>query len=73
MFSEYNEQVTQLKASDAHFLQIFERHDALDQQIKRLEHHEEHATSLEIEVLKKEKLALKDQVYAILRKTVLTK
>jgi uncharacterized protein YdcH (DUF465 family) len=54
-------------------LQIFERHDALDQQIKRLEHHEEHATSLEIEVLKKEKLALKDQVYAILRKTVLTK
>lgn len=73
MFSEYRNQVTQLKANDPHFLNIFEKHDALDQRIKRMEAHVEPATHLEIELLKKEKLALKDEVYAILRKTVLTK
>jgi uncharacterized protein YdcH (DUF465 family) len=73
MFSEYRDQVTQLKASDPHFLDIFEKHDLLDQRIKRMEAHIEPGTHLEIEQLKKEKLLLKDEVYVILRKTVLRK
>lgn len=68
MFSEYREQVAQLKADDAHFAQIFDRHDALDAQIKRMEAHVEPATALEIEQLKKEKLHLKDEVYHVLLK-----
>ncbi len=71
MFSEYRDQVKQLKATDAHFLQIFEQHDALDQKIKRMEAHVEPATHLEIEQFKKQKLALKDEVYAVLRKSLL--
>lgn len=69
MFPEYRDQITQLKTHDAHFVRIFDEHNALDQQIKRMESHAEPGTPLQIEQLKKEKLRLKDEVYAVLRKT----
>ncbi len=68
MFPEYRNLITQLKHQDRHFQQLFDRHNALDQRIKNMEARLEPATGLEIEVLKKEKLALKDQLYALLRK-----
>ena len=68
MFPEYRDLITQLKTSDRHFLNLFDQHNELDQKIKNLEAHIEHATSSEIETLKKEKLALKDELYQILRK-----
>lgn len=68
MFSEYREQIAQLKLDDAHFAQIFDQHDALDAKIKRMEAHVDPGTTLEIEELKKEKLHLKDEVYQLLRK-----
>ena len=68
MFPEYRDLITRLKTSDAHFLRMFEQHNALDQQIARMENHIEPATSRQIEELKKEKLALKDGLYAVLRK-----
>ncbi|HEY8908202.1 MAG TPA: YdcH family protein [Rhodoferax sp.] len=68
MFSEYREQIAQLKLDDAHFAQIFDQHDALDAKIKRMQAHVEPGTTLEIEELKKEKLHLKDAVYQLLRK-----
>ena len=70
MFSEYRDQITQLKTEDPRFAQIFDDHDALDARIKRMESHVEPATHLEIEQLKKKKLHLKDQVYAVLRKAM---
>ncbi len=69
MFPEYRDQITQLKTTDAHFVRIFDQHNALDQQIKRMEAHAEPSTPVQIEQLKKQKLHLKDEVYAILRKT----
>jgi uncharacterized protein YdcH (DUF465 family) len=68
MFSEYRDQITHLKADDTHFANIFAKHDELDTKIKRMESHVEPGTPLEIEQLKKEKLHLKDEVYAILIK-----
>ncbi len=68
MFSEYREKITQLKADDAHFAQLFERHDTLDAKIQRMEAHVEPGNALEIEALKKEKLHLKDEVYQVLIK-----
>lgn len=68
MFPEYRDLITQLKTADQHFLHLFDRHNELDQQIKNMETHVVHATHEEIETLKKEKLHLKDQLYAILRK-----
>ena len=68
MFPEYRDLITQLKSSDAHFTRLFDEHNAVDQQILNMESRIEPGTSDEIEVLKKEKLQLKDQLYAILKK-----
>ena len=68
MFPEYRELISQLKTQDNHFVRLFDQHNALDQKIKNLEAHIEPGTPEQIEALKKEKLHLKDQVYAILRK-----
>lgn len=68
MFPEYRELITQLKTTDNHFTRLFDEHNAADQQIKNMTSGIEMATPDEIEVLKKEKLQLKDQLYAILKK-----
>ena len=68
MFPEYRDLITQLKTTDRHFLHLFDQHNALDQKIKNMEAHIEPGSALDIEKLKKEKLALKDQVYAVLKK-----
>ncbi|MFM2054020.1 MAG: YdcH family protein [Sphaerotilus sulfidivorans] len=68
MFPEYRDLITQLKTSDHHFVNLFDRHNDLDQKIKNLEAQVVGATHEEIEQLKKEKLHLKDQLYTILRK-----
>lgn len=68
MFAEHSELVAQLKSTDAYFASIFDKHDALDQKIARMAEGKEPGTDLEIEQLKKSKLALKDEVYAMLQK-----
>ncbi len=68
MFPEYRDLITQLKTADRHFLNVFDKHNELDQKIKNMESGIEPATNLGIEALKKEKLALKDELYQILRK-----
>ena len=68
MFPEYRDLITRLKTSDHHFAHLFDKHNLLDQKIKNMENHLEPASAAEIEVLKKEKLQLKDQLYVILRK-----
>lgn len=68
MFPEYRDLITQLKGHDAHFIRLFDKHNNLDQVIKNKEAHIEPGTQIEIEQLKKEKLALKDELYAILKK-----
>lgn len=68
MFPEYRELISSLKGNDAHFSRLFDKHNALDQQIKNMESHIEPGTPVEIETLKKEKLALKDELYHYLKK-----
>jgi uncharacterized protein YdcH (DUF465 family) len=68
MFPEYRELITQLKTTDHHFGRLFEQHNSLDQKIINLESHVVNGTHDQIEMLKKEKLHLKDQLHAILRK-----
>ncbi len=67
MFPEYRDLISKLKIEDAHFARLFDKHNELDQQIKNQEAGIELATSTEIEVLKKEKLHIKDELYAILK------
>jgi uncharacterized protein YdcH (DUF465 family) len=68
MFPEFRDLITQLKHSDLHFTKLFDRHNEIDQKIKNIEANIEQATDVEVETLKKEKLSLKDQIYAILVK-----
>ena len=68
MFPEYRDLITQLKTTDHHFTRLFDQHNALDQKIKNMESSVTPASHEEIEVLKKAKLLLKDQLYAILKK-----
>lgn len=72
MFPEYRDLITHLKTSDHHFTRLFDQHNALDQKIKNMENHVEKGSPEEIETLKKEKLALKDQLYVILKKASAT-
>ncbi|TDQ43185.1 YdcH family protein [Tepidicella xavieri] len=68
MFPEYRELITALKGHDHHFTRLFDKHNELDQQIKNMEARISPGTHEEIETLKKQKLLLKDELYAILRK-----
>lgn len=68
MFPEYRDLISRLKTEDARFHNLFEKHHERDQKIKNMETPVIHGTHKEIEKLKKEKLHLKDQLYAILRK-----
>ena len=67
MFPEYRDLITRLKGHDHHFTRLFDKHNELDQSIRNMEAHIQPATAVEIERLKKEKLALKDHIYAHLR------
>jgi uncharacterized protein YdcH (DUF465 family) len=63
MFSEDREIVSILKQSDKHFHNIFDKHNALDDKIAQ---EGEHLNDLDLEKLKKEKLKLKDELYAMI-------
>jgi uncharacterized protein YdcH (DUF465 family) len=68
MFPEYRALITKLKGQDHHFTRLFDQHNDLDQQIKNMEGRIVSGTPEQIETLKKEKLQLKDELYAILKK-----
>lgn len=65
MLQEYREIVSKLKVENAHFAKIFEKHDELDKRITNIEEGREHMDHFELEKLKKEKLRLKDEAYAM--------
>ena len=68
MFPEYRDLISRLKTEDAHFSRLFERHNELDHRIDNMETGVTSVDSFTIESLKKEKLLLKDKLYAVLRK-----
>lgn len=69
MFPEYRDLITKLKQEDAHFLRLFNEHNALDEEITNMENDPiaSHRHD-EIEAKKKQKLHLKDELYQILLK-----
>lgn len=69
MFPEYRDLISKLKQEDAHFTRIFDEHNELDDKISGLEN--DPVTSVtaqdEIDALKVKKLALKDQLFQLLK------
>jgi len=66
MLHEYKDIVSKIKVEDAHFAAIFEKHNQLDAQIDNIDAGREHMSDADLEQLKKEKLKLKDQAYAMI-------
>ncbi|MCV6606602.1 MAG: DUF465 domain-containing protein [Campylobacterales bacterium] len=65
MLHEYREEVSALKQENAHFAKIFDEHNALDDEITAVEEERKHMSDMDLEVLKKKKLKLKDEAYAM--------
>ncbi len=66
MLHEYREEITALKTQNKHFARIFNKHNELDDKITAIEEDREHLEQVELEKLKKEKLKLKDEAYAMI-------
>ncbi len=66
MLHEYREEITALKTQNKHFARIFNKHNELDDKITAIEEDRKHLEQIELEKLKKEKLKLKDEAYAII-------
>ncbi|NLA50518.1 MAG: YdcH family protein [Alcaligenaceae bacterium] len=68
MFPEYRDLIAKLRQDNPHFEKVFNQHNELDHKIIRMEKHTATAiyADLDIDQLKKEKLALKDQIYDML-------
>ena len=66
MLHEYREEITTLKTQNKHFARIFDKHNELDDKITAIEEDRGHLEQQELEKLKKEKLKLKDEAYAMI-------
>ena len=71
MLHEYRDIITHMKQNqeaNAHFLNIFDKHNELDDRIVKAEKGDLPLTDMEVENLKKQKLSLKDEAYGIIIK-----
>ncbi len=66
MLHEYRDIISEIKTKNAHFAKIFEKHNELDKKIEAVESGREFLDANELDTLKKEKLKLKDQAYAMI-------
>ncbi len=64
---EYKEQIHTLKTSNAHFAKLFDEYHTVNREVIRLEGENVPVTDEAFENLKKQRLALKDQLYTMLK------
>lgn len=65
-FPEHREKIHQMKMDNAHFAKLFEEYDELNRKIETMEKNDVPVTDEHAEELKKQRLALKDQLFAML-------
>ena len=66
-FPEYHEKLEALRSKDSAFDALVTKHDDIDNEIRRLEECQQPISDEEMEKLKYERAALKDQIYQTLR------
>jgi uncharacterized protein YdcH (DUF465 family) len=66
-FPEFSGKIHELKTTDAHFAKLFEKYDALDHEIRRIENAGSLISDAELEAKKLHRVQLKDQLYNLLR------
>lgn len=67
MFPEYRDLIAKLKIEDSHFARLFEEHNELDDKITGLTNNAATSSAENLDELKRDKLRLKDEMYAILK------
>lgn len=65
-FPEYKAAIDRLKAADAHFASLCEAYQKVNGEIREVEEHDVPVSDVIFEELKKRRLLLKDQLYAML-------
>lgn len=64
---EHKERIHQLKISDSRFARLFDKYHDLDHQVKRIEEGIETPSDEFTEELKKQRLHLKDELFAMIQ------
>ena len=67
-FPEMREQIHQMKMGNNHFARLFNEYDAIEHEVHRIESGAEAASDARLEELKKKRLHLKDELFAMLKK-----
>jgi uncharacterized protein YdcH (DUF465 family) len=65
-FPEMKDKIHQFKTSNSHFAKLFMEYDRVEHIVHRIESGAEAAADHRLEELKKQRLALKDQLFQIL-------
>lgn len=63
---EFKERIHEMKTGNNHFAKLFDAYHAVDKDIQRFESEAEVTSDGHLEELKKQRLHLKDQLYAML-------
>jgi len=67
-FPEHKDTIHRLKMSNAHFAKLFEEYHNVTAEVSRIEQEIETVSDDVTEKLKKKRLALKDEIFAMLKK-----
>jgi uncharacterized protein YdcH (DUF465 family) len=67
-FPEYQDRIAELKDTDPGFAHLYEEYHAVNNEVERIELQIETPSDIYTETLKKKRLHLKDEIYAILRR-----
>jgi uncharacterized protein YdcH (DUF465 family) len=70
-FPEFNAEIHHLKMNDNHFARFFNEYHEVDREVHRIEQGVENTCDEYLEQKKKERLKLKDELFAMLKKVEL--
>lgn len=70
-FPEFNEEIHYLKMNDNHFSRLFREYHEVNDEVHRIEQGVENTSDEYIELKKKERLKLKDELFVMLKKAEL--
>ena len=66
-FPDFADAIHTLKETDAHFRRLYDEYHSVNRAVHRLEIGEDHASQFDEEALRKERIKLKDEIYALLK------
>ena len=67
-FPEYESEIRDLKINNAHFARLFKEYHELDHEVNRIEQGVENTSDDYLELQKKKRLNLKDELFKMIKK-----